>query len=92
MKPTILTLISGLVCFAGFCDTIPIITTQPQSQTIADGASTSLGVVSSNATGYQWRLNGADISGATNASLQANGQGYYVVIVKNPIGWVARAY
>jgi hypothetical protein len=50
-------------------------------------------VVSSNATGFQWRFNGTDISGATNATLQfTNAQlanvGYYMAVAKNPSGWV----
>ncbi len=48
----------------------PSITTQPQPQTVADGATATFTVVASG-TGplvYQWRRDGADIGGATSAS------------------------
>jgi len=49
----------------------PIITTQPGSQTVIEGATVTFEVA---ATGtppltYHWRFNGADLGGATNASL-----------------------
>jgi hypothetical protein len=71
---------------------LPFITTQPQSQTVAQGGDATLSVIASGATSYQWRFNGADISGATNSTLLiTNAQaanGYYMVMVKNDAGWV----
>jgi alpha-tubulin suppressor-like RCC1 family protein len=70
----------------------PAITTQPQGVVAAAGANASFSVV---ATGtnlvYQWRRDGADIAGQTNASLNlANVQvvnaGSYTVVVSNLIG------
>jgi hypothetical protein len=40
----------------------------PATQLIATGASASLSVSAMNATGYQWKLNGADIGGANSAT------------------------
>src|SRR5258708_31789582 len=70
-----------------------MITTNPQSVSVAPGSNVVLSVTASGATSYQWRFNGADISGATNAALtvthaQFNNTGYYVVLAKNSIGWV----
>lgn len=73
------------------CDTsitTPVITTQPEDQTVTDGEEANFLVV---ATGvgltYQWLLNGVEILGATNSSynlleatLAMNGDEYSVVI------------
>jgi hypothetical protein len=71
---------------------LPVITTQPQNQTVAQGGNTTLSVVATSAISYQWRFNGIDIQGATNSSLQiTNAQttnGYYMVVAKNDTGWV----
>jgi len=71
----------------------PAVTAQPRTQTIATGASVTLFVT---ATGdaplsYQWKLNGADIPGATAAALTVNNAeaanaGAYTVVVTNPAG------
>jgi sugar lactone lactonase YvrE len=72
----------------------PAITVQPQSQTIAAGAGTTLTVgASGNGLSYQWQLNGTPIAGATGATLalptvgtiQA---GSYTAVVNNALGWV----
>jgi hypothetical protein len=66
---------------------LPDIVVQPKSIY----SSGMLSVICSNATAYQWRCNGVDIPGATNASLWRSGSdptGYYMVVVKNDAGWV----
>jgi hypothetical protein len=80
------------VCTA-LADGVPVITIQPQSQTISPGLSTTLSVVSANATAFQWRFNGADISGATSSTLQiaspqTTDSGYYMVVARNATSWV----
>lgn len=68
-------------------DSLPVISTQPQNLS----GSGTFSVVSSNATGFQWRGNGTDIPGATNSTLPRSSSdptGYYMVVVKNAIGWV----
>lgn len=77
---------------AGKCKA-PNITTQPQHATVILGGSTNFAVT---ATGlgtlrYQWRLNGTNILGATNATLvlfnlQATNAGNYSVVVTNTSG------
>lgn len=78
-------------------NTLPVITTQPQSQTIAVGASTSLSVV---ATGsglkYQWYRKGSLMASATSAVLQiasatTTDAGNYSVTVSNSAGKVTSA-
>lgn len=87
-------LLSGVVMVTNtlVAASLPVITIQPQSQTVAQGGDATLSVIASGATSYQWRFNGADISGATNSTLQiTNAQaanGYYMVVVKNDTGWV----
>lgn len=71
----------------------PSITTQPSSQTVLLGGSATFNVTATGTQplAYQWGLNGTDISGQTNSSLnvvnasQAD-QGSYVVRVSNPGG------
>ncbi|MBI5775014.1 MAG: immunoglobulin domain-containing protein, partial [Verrucomicrobia bacterium] len=71
----------------------PAITVQPQGGTIIGGNSAMFGVVAtgSPAVSYQWRYNGADIPGATNANLTLpNAQdahaGSYTVFISNTAG------
>ena len=71
----------------------PVILTQPQSQTATEGSNATFTVT---ATGlaplrYQWRLNGTNISGATDTALtlvevQASQAGSYSVRVTNSVG------
>lgn len=71
----------------------PIITLQPQSQTVLPGTNVTLRV---EATGtppltYQWRLNGVIIPGATNpvvtfTNIEATAGGSYQAIVANEFG------
>lgn len=46
----------------------PAITQQPTNQTVNEGGTLTLSVVASNATGYQWKKDGEDISNATSAT------------------------
>jgi len=77
----------------GATATAPTITTQPVSQTVAAGANVTFTVGASGTAplSYQWRLNGANISGATSSSLtltavtSANA-GSYTAVVSNSAG------
>ena len=71
----------------------PSITTQPQSQTAIVGDTAAFAVVASGAQplSYQWRLNGADISGATSSThtrnnVQPADAGNYTAVVSNGAG------
>src|SRR6266481_9379063 len=75
-------------CFAQCCP--PIITAQPQSQTVTQGVNTTFTVSVSSGTflTYQWRFNGNNLFAATNSSLtltnaQAWQVGGYSVAVTN---------
>ena len=67
------------------------------SQTVSAGTVATLSVVATpNASSYQWRKAGANISGATASSLvfnpvQQTDEGTYSVIVRNGIGIVTSA-
>ncbi|MBL7997208.1 MAG: immunoglobulin domain-containing protein [Candidatus Kapabacteria bacterium] len=70
----------------------PKVTTQPQSKTIGEGASTTFSVVASgNDVRYQWKKGATDISGATlNTFTISNAkkadEGKYTVVVSNSCG------
>jgi RHS repeat-associated protein len=71
----------------------PTITTQPSptSQTISAGVSVSYTVGTSNAASYQWKKDGALLSGATSATLtftnvQPGNSGTYTVVASNSGG------
>ena len=49
------------------------ITTQPSGVTECEGANVTFSVVASNATGYQWKKGGGNISGATSDTYTING-------------------
>jgi pectate lyase/pectin methylesterase-like acyl-CoA thioesterase len=73
----------------------PIITIQPQSQTILVGEAVTFTVAAGGSAPltYQWRKNGAGIAGATGpsftiASLQFSDAGAYTVVVSNGAGSV----
>ena len=92
MKP-ILLIVLLMVSRVVFADNLPVFSGQPANQTVSPGSMATFAAAATGATSYQWRFNGADISGATVATLQvANAQttnsGYYNVIAKNSTGWV----
>ena len=71
----------------------PFFTQQPASLTVTQSQSAAFSVVAGGdqPLSYQWRLNGADIIGNTNASLiipsaQPTDAGNYQVVVVNPVG------
>jgi hypothetical protein len=73
----------------------PMILAQPQSQTLYSGDTAALSVSASSvgAVQYQWRLDGTDLPGATNASLafapaDVADSGTYTVRVFNPVAGV----
>ena len=51
---------------------LPAITTQPVTQSACEGTNVTLSVAATNATSYQWKKNGTNISGATSANLMLN--------------------
>ncbi len=67
----------------------PAITTQPVSQTIVTGAAFNVSVTATGSgLSYQWRKDGNNIAGATNAtysigSVAAGNAGSYTVVVSN---------
>lgn len=72
----------------------PIITKQPQDQTVAMGSSTTFSVEAGGTQPltYRWILNATNLTAGTNASLiltnvQTTNVGYYSVIVSNSFGW-----
>jgi hypothetical protein len=88
-------LIIGLCLFspAVFADGLPVITVPPASQIVSPGNTATLTVTATGVTSFQWRFNGADISGSTTSTLQIpNAQtsniGYYMAVAKNATGWV----
>lgn len=73
----------------------PVITTQPQSQSVNVGANVVFTVVATGTPNptYQWNKGGAAISGATNTTLsltsvQTSDAGGYTVTVTNSLGSV----
>jgi hypothetical protein len=74
----------------------PTITSQPQSQTVMAGQSTSFSVVAGG-TGplnYQWNFSGTPLGGATNAwltvtNVQMAQAGNYTVVITNSAGSIA---
>jgi len=76
-------------------NTVPVIITQPQSQTVNAGANVTIGVVAvgTPAPAFQWYLNGQAISGATSTfyaiiGVQTSNGGSYTVVVGNAAGSV----
>jgi hypothetical protein len=76
----------------------PAVSTQPLSQTVAPGASVTLsvGVSGTAPLHYQWRANGVNLPGRTNASLsltnfRAADEKTYSVVVSNSAGSLTSA-
>ena len=76
----------------------PTITAQPQNQTVAGGSSATFTVTAGGTAplSYQWQYNGANLSGATSASLtlanvQPANAGSYTVVVTNAVASVTSA-
>ncbi|HON08103.1 MAG TPA: immunoglobulin domain-containing protein, partial [Verrucomicrobiota bacterium] len=75
----------------------PTILVQPKSQSVMVGSSVTFSVVDSGGTSYQWKKNGANISGATNSiyiisSVKKDDAGNYSVVVSNAGGSVTSQY
>ncbi len=78
---------------AGKCQSVASIIQQPLNQTTVtgSGATLSVGLGGIGPFTYQWRFNGANISGATNATLtlanlHSNQSGHYSVVITTPDG------
>jgi Immunoglobulin domain len=74
-------------------ESFPVFSIQPTNETVFPGSTVTMSISAEGATSYQWRFNGTDINGATGSTLQitnvqTTNSGYYVVIAKNPVGWV----
>jgi cyclophilin family peptidyl-prolyl cis-trans isomerase len=71
----------------------PTFTTQPVTQTVASGSTVVFNSAALGAPAFQWRRNGAAITGATSATLVIPGAtaanaGTYTVVVSNAAGAV----
>ena len=76
----------------------PAITVPPQSQTVSAGSNCTFTVTATGTAplGYQWRFNGAALSGAsansyTVTNAQPSNQGPYTVVITNMAGSVTSA-
>jgi len=89
-------LVLGLAACGGMSGTPPSITMQPQSQTVAAGATATFTVVASGSLPlqYQWMENGMAISGATSSSYTtpvlsfSDNNSQFAVVVSNSSGSV----
>ena len=84
----------GLTSFGDFqvgqSTNLPVITTQPQSQSITVGQNVTFTATAEGAAplAYQWRFNGTNVSGATSTNLvitnaQSSNAGSYTIVVTN---------
>ncbi|AIW02299.1 putative tail protein [Escherichia phage vB_EcoM-VpaE1] len=69
----------------------PSITQQPTNQTVNEGGTLTLSVIATNATGYQWKKDGEDITSATSAtytkqSVAPSDAGSYTCVVSGETG------
>jgi hypothetical protein len=76
----------------------PVLTSQPQGLTVTNGELASFTVTATGTPpiSFQWRRNGTDVPGGTNATLslasvQASDAGNYSVLASNPAGQVTSA-
>src|SRR5205823_14003753 len=74
-------------------NSVPTITSQPQSQMAAEGSNVTFTVTAAGAQplSYQWQFHGTNLDAATNASLllsgvTSNDAGPYVVVITNSFG------
>ena len=77
---------NGVTCTQSITITVdlPAATITPAtSTTFCQGGSVVLNANTGTGLTYQWRLNGTDITGATNASYTATTSGSYTVVVTN---------
>lgn len=79
---------------SGGGSSMPTITSQPDSQIVELGGSTTLSVVASGSTQVQWQFNGVDLAGATSSTLTLSNinvrmAGSYRAILTNSSGSVA---
>jgi sugar lactone lactonase YvrE len=86
---------SGTTVRKGQLGTGPVLTQQPQSQSVTSGSNVTFSVTAGGnpAPTYQWSLNGAALSGATGSSLtlsavRSSDGGVYAVTVTNALGSV----
>ncbi len=84
----------GLTSFGDFqvgqSTNLPVITTQPQSQSVTVGQNVTFTATAEGAAtlAYQWRFNGTNLSGATSTNLvitnvQSSHAGSYTIVVTN---------
>lgn len=69
----------------------PAITQQPTNQTVNEGGTLNLSIIATNATGYQWKKDGEDITSATSAtytkqSVAPSDAGSYTCVVSGEAG------
>lgn len=79
--------------FVGFAAAPPTILQQPANQSVETGGTASFSVTAAGSSplSYQWRFNGGNLAGATNAiltltNLLSTQTGQYSVVVSNPYG------
>lgn len=69
----------------------PSITQQPTNQTVNEGGTLTLSIIATNATGYQWKKDGENITSATSAtytkqSVAPSDAGSYTCVVSGEAG------
>ncbi len=69
----------------------PAITQQPTNQIVNEGGTLNLSIIATNATGYQWKKDGEDITSATSAtytkqSVAPSDAGSYTCVVSGEAG------